>query len=643
MAITDAKKVDYLWKKLGYGATKTDTNDNKKAPNEAIASPLLLNGANTWNQASSIPTVLPGSSSGVVTVYPTSSPHETTADGTATANRTWKTGLIDWIPPEIGSTYQVKVYIHTASDAGNAAASGDQVFATGSGNNDEWFFDYQSGVLHFIGTNLPNGISFTGKSVYISGGRYTGQKGLQNISGGGGSGLTFVGDDSAGIEIADGGSVYIQGGIGIQTSANSDGTITITNTGTSVSSLSVFGDDSTNMEVDLNNQDLTVSGGNSITTSTSSTQTLTVSLDPNIYVNNISSLDSTGINVNNNLYVNGQSVITQGDNISSLTNDAGYITSADVFELTVSDDASTTQTFTKTDTFNIQGAQNITTSLSGDTLTITGPDLTSYLTDTTLNVVADDSQTISVNNGGTIQFSGGTNITTSTSSEGVVTIDGPDLTSYIQSGDNISSLTNDAGYITSANLTFVGDDSVGTTLNLGETLQLEGDNKISVVVEEDSTIGNSRVKFTTTTTFTQDSAPTGAKDGDRWFDTDSGNEYVYVVEGSSAHWIETGTSGSTINVSQLDSVDSILFAVDDSGSTSAATSETLSILGDGRISTDLGGDKEIRITTTAANVETGDSAPSNPRDGDLWYNSSNGNAYIYLEEGATAFWVQLDA
>ena len=180
MAITDAKKVDYLWKKIGYGATKTDTNANKKAPNEAIASPLLLRGDKTWNQASSIPTTLPGSSAGVVTVYPTGTPDETTADGTSTANRTWKTGLTDWIPPEFGSTYQVKVYIHTSGDASNAAASGDQVFATGSGNNDEWFFDYQSGVLHFIGANLPNGVSFTGKSVYISGARYTGTIGLQN-------------------------------------------------------------------------------------------------------------------------------------------------------------------------------------------------------------------------------------------------------------------------------------------------------------------------------------------------------------------------------------------------------------------------------------------------------------------------------
>lgn len=176
MAISDTQKVDYLWKKLGYSATKTDTNANKKAPNEAIASPLLMRFDTMWSQSSSIPSVLPGSSTGVVTVYPTSGPTECTVDATATANRTWKTGLLNWISPEFGSTYQVKVYIHTAGDAAGASG-GDQVFATGSGNDDEWFFDYQSGVLHFIGTNLPNGISFTGKSVYISGGRYSGSIG----------------------------------------------------------------------------------------------------------------------------------------------------------------------------------------------------------------------------------------------------------------------------------------------------------------------------------------------------------------------------------------------------------------------------------------------------------------------------------
>ena len=178
MAVSDTQKVDYLWKKLGYGATKTDTNALKKAPNEAIASPLLLRGDKVWKDASSIPASIPGSSAGVVTVYTTSAPQECTEDITSTANRTWKTGVTDWIPPEIGSTYQVKVYIHTSGAAGSAAGSGTQVFATGSGNDDEWFFDYQSGVLHFVGSNLPNGVSFTGKSVYISGARYTGDFGV---------------------------------------------------------------------------------------------------------------------------------------------------------------------------------------------------------------------------------------------------------------------------------------------------------------------------------------------------------------------------------------------------------------------------------------------------------------------------------
>ena len=182
MAITDAKKVDYLWKKLGYGATKTDTNAAKKAPNEAIASPLLLRGDKVWNQANGIPATMPGSNAGVVTVYLTTAPDECTEDNTATASRSWKTGLTDWIPPEFGSTYGVKVYIHTASNVGTAAASGTRVYAAGSGNNDEFFFDYQSGVLHFIGTNLPNGVSFSGKSCYVSGARYTGTIGVTSLT-----------------------------------------------------------------------------------------------------------------------------------------------------------------------------------------------------------------------------------------------------------------------------------------------------------------------------------------------------------------------------------------------------------------------------------------------------------------------------
>ena len=83
MTITDNQKIDYLFKKIGYGATKTDTNAQKLAtPNEAIPVVLLIRGDRVWKQAASIPAVKPRSSSGVVTCYTGSSVIETTADNT---------------------------------------------------------------------------------------------------------------------------------------------------------------------------------------------------------------------------------------------------------------------------------------------------------------------------------------------------------------------------------------------------------------------------------------------------------------------------------------------------------------------------------------------------------------------------------
>ena len=175
MAITDTQKVDYLFKKVGYGVTKTDTNANKLAPNESIPSPFLLRGDKVWAEAGDIPGVIPTADTAQVKLY---NAVECTEDITATGNRTWKTGITDWIPPEFGSTYLVSVYIHDSGDAAGAEVISNKVFVTGTNNNDEWFFDYQSGVLNFIGTNLPNGKTFAGKSVYITGAVYDGRFGV---------------------------------------------------------------------------------------------------------------------------------------------------------------------------------------------------------------------------------------------------------------------------------------------------------------------------------------------------------------------------------------------------------------------------------------------------------------------------------
>jgi hypothetical protein len=180
---SDNQKVDYLWKKIVYGAAKTDISGNIDATNEPVASPLLIRGDKIWQQADLIANVIPGSNSSVVTVYPTTLPVECISTaGIPTPTLTWQTGQTFWVPPEFGSTYQIKVYISPSGQAGNVLTKGTQVFATGSGNNDLWVFDYQSGVLNFNSNNTPyasgSPISFTGNSVYISGAVYSGAFGL---------------------------------------------------------------------------------------------------------------------------------------------------------------------------------------------------------------------------------------------------------------------------------------------------------------------------------------------------------------------------------------------------------------------------------------------------------------------------------
>ena len=169
MAISDTQKVDLLWKKVGFSKAKSDTNANKKAPNEAIVSDLIIKPAEVWSDVGSIPSTLPAANTAVLRIY---TELETTEDGTATNNRTWKTGTTNWVPPKFGATYQLKVYVDSAG-SGNPASNGTQLFETGSGNDDEWYFDYQSGTLNFIGSNLPSGVS-DGKSIFVSGARYQG-------------------------------------------------------------------------------------------------------------------------------------------------------------------------------------------------------------------------------------------------------------------------------------------------------------------------------------------------------------------------------------------------------------------------------------------------------------------------------------
>lgn len=186
MTISSEKKLDYLWKKLGYGLTATDSPSRKSASNESIASPLLLRGDRIWVHAENIPSIIPTTSSEFVQIHndTISTTVECSMDITSEPLRTWKTSLTDWIPTEFGPTYQVKVYVDIPG-SGDPQTTGTRLFPDGT-NNDEWFFDYSSGVLHFIGDSLPTPVT-NDKVIYITGARYVGSTGLSNFSTSGGS------------------------------------------------------------------------------------------------------------------------------------------------------------------------------------------------------------------------------------------------------------------------------------------------------------------------------------------------------------------------------------------------------------------------------------------------------------------------
>ena len=169
MAISDTQKVDLLWKKIGFSKAKTDTNAAKKAANESVVSDFIIKPTSIWSDAADIAATIPASNTGVTIVY---GEQQTTEDNSAAALRTWKTNITNWIPPSFGSTYQLKVFIDSTG-SGNPQSNGTQVFETGAGVGDEWYFDYQSGTLHFIGSNLPSSV-VSGKSVFVSGAKYNG-------------------------------------------------------------------------------------------------------------------------------------------------------------------------------------------------------------------------------------------------------------------------------------------------------------------------------------------------------------------------------------------------------------------------------------------------------------------------------------
>ena len=188
MAVSLDTKVDLLLKKLS-GVSKTDTGANKSSSNESIPSPSLNRADTQWLNAYLIPFTA-SSTLGTVDSYFQNNRVQCTPDTTSqkvnNVYPTWKTGLIDWIPPEfdpvnIVNTYRVKVFYGPTGLADPEVSGGTQIFADGGLGQGEWFFDYQSGVLNFFGnTPIPAGMTST-HVIYVLGYRYVGPRGFNSV------------------------------------------------------------------------------------------------------------------------------------------------------------------------------------------------------------------------------------------------------------------------------------------------------------------------------------------------------------------------------------------------------------------------------------------------------------------------------
>jgi len=293
---------------------------------------------------------------------------------------------------------------------------------------------------------------------------------------------TISSEDSTVIQINDGikviGSTVIQGSFEFD-----DGTFIRSFTGAALTANRTISFPDANGTVIIEDVDTgnTVIGGwtiNGTTVSSNDSSLITVndSVDiigtlttPTIQTNNISSADSSAIQINDSVNISGtltanSGLIANGITYPStdgsanqvlITNGAGQLsfTSLSAFTgITFVGDDSTGSTINTAETFKIAGATGITTAVSGDTLTITGPNLSSYLTNSTITVVGDDSTGTTLNTGETFKIAGGSNITTAVSGD-VLTINGSNPAQGI---------------------TFIGDDSTGTAIADGGTLQIVG-------------------------------------------------------------------------------------------------------------------------------------------------------------------------
>jgi Collagen triple helix repeat (20 copies) len=144
-----------------------------------------------------------------------------------------------------------------------------------------------------------------------------------------------------------------------------------------------------------------------------------------------------------------------------------------------------------------------------------------------------------------------------------------------------------------------------------------------------------------TSIFIGDTAPIGATPGMMWWDSDSGNTYLYYGDQNTNQWVQQNTVldfyvtwNDIANKPATFPLDPE--AVDDRVASLLVAGTNITLTYD-----DTG--NKLTVASTASggtDVTISDTKPSSPVAGDLWWDSDSGNTYIYFTDANSSQWVQ---
>jgi hypothetical protein len=376
------------------------------------------------------------------------------------------------------------------NNTGTTTASNTQTFTNKSGNISQW-------------TNDAGYVTSTGSNNYVTGGNVT--SGTVTLNRTGLSNVTFAINNS---QITNGMGFTTNTGTttpsNTQTFTNKSGNISqwtndsgyVTSSGGSMSSWNATADNGGSAQID-NAETVDFAGGTNINTARSG-NTITIN---NEITNNTQLTNGAGYTTNTGTTTasNSQTFTNKGGNISQWTNDSGYITSGSLptvnnatitftagtgltggGTITLNQSSNETVTFNNSITNNNQltnGAgytTNTGTTTASNTQTFTNKsgnisqwtNDSGYVTSSggsmsSWNLQGDSGGSTSITNGETVDIAGGTNISTSRSSNTITITNG--IT-------NNNQLTNGAGYTTNTGtVTSVGTGNANTLVASGTT------------------------------------------------------------------------------------------------------------------------------------------------------------------------------